>query len=279
MKLSFTKMHGAGNDFVVVDATERPFTPDAALLRALTDRRFGVGCDQVLVIEPPTTADVDFDYRIFNSDGSEVGQCGNGSRALARYVRDRGLSAKDVIRVRTSTSVLELHHEPGHRVRVNMGVPRLEPREIPFTAAARAPRYTLVLEDGGAIDIGAVNMGNPHAVIEVDDVDTAPVEAMGRALQRHPAFPERVNAGFLQIVAPDRARLRVYERGAGETLACGSGACAALVAGRIWGKLAVRSDMELRGGVLALEWSGEGSPVWMTGPAETVFEGEIEWPK
>lgn len=278
MKLHFTKMHGAGNDFVVIDATARRFEPDPALLARLGDRRFGVGCDQILVVEAPSSPDVDFDYRIFNADGSEVGQCGNGSRALARFVRERGLSSKPAIRVRTQTSVLELQHVDGNRYRVDMGVPRLQPADVPFTAAARADRYTLTLEQGAPLEIGVVGMGNPHAVIAVADVDSAPVATLGMALQRHPAFPDSVNVGFLQIVDPAHARLRVYERGAGETLACGSGACAAVVVGRLWGQLEARVDVQVRGGQLTIEWAGDGQPVLMTGPAETVFEGDIEWP-
>lgn len=272
-------MHGAGNDFVVIDATRTPFRPTPQLLQKLTDRRFGVGCDQVLVIEPPSVADVDFDYRIFNADGSESGQCGNGSRALARYVREAGLSTKDRIRVRTSTSVLELARVDGDLYRVDMGQPRLEPAEVPFAAAARAPRYALTLGSGAAVEIGAVSMGNPHAVLLVDSVDDAPVEQIGKALQAHPAFPQSVNVGFLQVLTPARARLRVYERGVGETLACGSGACAAAVVGQLWGLLGATVDLELRGGTLRIEWQGEGHPVLMTGPAETVFTGEIEWPR
>lgn len=278
MKLHFTKMHGAGNDFVVIDATARRFVPAPDLLARLGDRRFGVGCDQILVVEAPSTSDVDFDYRIFNADGSEVGQCGNGSRALARFVRERGLSDKSAIRVRTRTSVLELQHVNGNLYRVDMGVPHLEPGEVPFTAAARADRYTLTLDQGAPLEIGVVGMGNPHAVIAVADVDSAPVETLGMALQRHPAFPESVNVGFLQILDPASVRLRVYERGAGETLACGSGACAAVVVGRLWGQLDARVDVQVRGGQLTIEWAGDGQPVLMTGPAETVFEGDIEWP-
>lgn len=278
MKLPFTKMHGAGNDFVVIDATRQPFRPDPRLLSRLADRRFGVGCDQILVIEPPSSADVDFNYRIFNADGSEVGQCGNGSRALARYVREHGLSAKPAIRVRTATSVLELQQVDTDHYRVDMGVPRLQPEALPFKAAARAARYTLTLENGEPVEIGAVSMGNPHAVIRVEDVDLAPVHELGRALQQHPAFPHSVNVGFLQVLAPDHVRLRVYERGAGETLACGSGACAAVVVGRLWGLLDARVKVDVRGGRLEIEWQDESQPVLMTGPAETVFEGEIEWP-
>ncbi|TXH04757.1 MAG: diaminopimelate epimerase [Nevskiaceae bacterium] len=277
MKLPFTKMQGAGNDFVVIDATRAPFRPTPQLLTRLTDRRFGIGCDQVLVVEPPSTPDVDFNYRIFNADGSEVGQCGNGSRCFARFVHEHGLSDKNPIRVRTSSSVLELRRVEGGEVRVNMGVPRLTPGEVPFRADQRAGLYELTLPDGERVVFAAVSMGNPHAVIAVEDVERAPVERLGRALQAQAAFPQSVNVGFLQIDDSAHAALRVYERGAGETLACGSGACAAVVAGRLWGRLAERVDVRVRGGVLKIEWAGEGQPVWMTGPAETVFSGEIEW--
>jgi diaminopimelate epimerase len=278
MKLQFTKMHGAGNDFVVVDATRAPFKPTPQLLQKLGDRRFGVGCDQILVIEPPSAPDVDFNYRIYNADGSESGQCGNGARALARYVHESGLSAKDAIRVRTATSTLSLMQAGEGRYRVDMGAPRLDPAEIPFDAEARAPRYTLTLDNGAVVEIGVVSMGNPHAVLLVNDVDTAPVAEIGALLQRHPAFAQSVNVGFLQVLSPQQARLRVFERGVGETLACGSGACAAAVIGRLWGLLDARVALQLRGGELVIEWEGEGRPVLMTGPAETVFKGEIEWP-
>jgi diaminopimelate epimerase len=278
MKLRFTKMHGAGNDFVVVDATTTPFRPTPALLQRLGDRRFGVGCDQVLVVEPPAAADVDFNYRIYNADGSESGQCGNGARALARYVREAGLSTKREIRVRTATASMVLEAVGDGLYRVDMGVPEFDPARIPFDVAAREDRYALSLDGGASLEIGAVSMGNPHAVTCVDDVDAAPVEAVGRLLQAHPAFPQSVNAGFLQVVDRATARLRVYERGVGETLACGSGACAAAVIGRLWGLLDARVDMQLRGGILTIEWQGQDSPVRMTGPAETVFTGEIEWP-
>jgi diaminopimelate epimerase len=278
MKLRFTKMHGAGNDFVVVDATRVPFKPTPQLLQKLSDRRFGVGCDQILVIEPPSAPDVDFNYRIYNADGSESGQCGNGARALARYVHESGLSAKDAIRVRTATSTLSLMQAGEGRYRVDMGVPRLDPAEIPFDAEARAPRYTLTLDNGAVVEIGVASMGNPHAVLLVNDVDTAPVAEVGALLQRHPAFAQSVNVGFLQVLSPQQARLRVFERGVGETLACGSGACAAAVIGRLWGLLDARVALQLRGGELMIEWEGEGRPVLMTGPAETVFKGEIEWP-
>lgn len=276
MHLSFTKMHGTGNDFVVIDATRARFQPTPALLRRLTDRRFGVGCDQVLVVEAASRPDVDFDYRIFNADGSEVGQCGNGSRCLARFVAAQGLSDKPRLRVRTSTSILELERRADGLVTVNMGAPRFEPRDIPFDARARERRYAREV-DGQRIEFGAVSMGNPHLVMEVPDVDRAPVDTVGPRLEPHPAFPQRVNVGFLQIVSRDRVRLRVYERGAGETLACGSGACAAVAVGRLWGRLDERVTVEVRGGELIIEWQGEGQPVLMTGPAETVFKGELEW--
>jgi diaminopimelate epimerase len=282
MKLQFTKMHGLGNDFVVLDATggtQRQFlaNPPVGLLRHLADRRFGVGCDQILLVTPAPAADVDFGYRIFNADGSESGQCANGVRCVARYIREHGLSAKDSLSVRTATSRMELYLMADGRVRVNMGPPRFEPAEIPLRSAQRRDHYRLELPDGSVLDYGAAGMGNPHAVIEVADVDTAAVTAVGAALQDHPAFPDRVNAGFVQFIDAAHARLRVYERGAGETPACGSGACAAMAVGRLWGKLGPRAELELRGGVLELEWAGGTEPVWMTGPAVSVFEGSLEW--
>ena len=277
MKLSFTKMQGLGNDFVVVDATRQPFRPTPPQARHLADRRFGVGCDQILVIEPSSAQDVDFDYRIYNSDGSESGQCLNGARCVARFISERGLSRKERFRLRTMTTQIELQLLADGRVRVDAGVPRLEPREVPFTAPARALRYPVTVEDGAMLDLGAASVGNPHAVIEVPDVEAAPVDAIGASLQRHPAFPERVNVGFLQIVDSGHAKLRVYERGAGETLACGSGACAAMAVGRLWGRLGEKVAMQLRGGTLEMEWAGEGQPVYMTGPAATVFRGDLEW--
>ena len=276
MKLSFTKMHGAGNDFVVIDATRRRFQPTPRLLHRLTDRRFGVGCDQVLVVEAPGAPDVDFDYRIFNADGSEVGQCGNGSRCLARFVADEGLSSKPRLRVRTTTSVLELERRDDGHVTVNMGVPRLEPHDIPFAAASRRPTYALEA-NGERVEFGACSMGNPHLVMAVPDVDAAPVDVLGPALERHPAFPERVNVGFAHYESTDHLRLRVWERGVGETLACGSGACAAVVVGQLQGRCGPHVTVQVRGGHLVIEWAGEGHPVRMTGPARTVFKGELEW--
>jgi len=278
MTLHFTKMHGTGNDFVVIDATAEPFAPTPALLQRLTHRHFGVGCDQVLVVQKATSPDVDFDYRIFNADGSEVGQCGNGARALAKFIHDRGLSTKPALTVQTRTARLALRRGTNGDVTVDMGLPRFAPADIPLALPA-APRYTLTIEGFGAVEFGAVSFGNPHAVIFVPDVDAAPVEALGRALQAHAAFPESVNVGFLQIVSAGHARLRVFERGAGETLACGSGACAAHVVGRLADRLAVSATLELRGGALQLDWAGEGTAVQLTGPAETVYEGELAWPK
>jgi len=278
MNLPFNKMQGLGNDFVVVDGTAARFAPDAALLARLTDRRFGVGCDQVLVVDPAPDAEVDFGYRIFNADGSEVGQCGNGVRCLARFVREHGLSARRQLRVRTRTSTMEVELLADGRVRVNMGAPRFEPAQVPLALPRRAARYVLSV-DGAQVEFGACSMGNPHAVIRVGSVDTAPVETLGPSLQAQAAFPERVNVGFLQLLDRGHARLRVYERGSGETLACGSGACAAMAVGRLWGEFDARVQMQMRGGALDLEWQAEGTPVFMTGPAETVYEGSLQWPK
>jgi len=233
----------------------------------------------VLVIEAASTPDVDFDYRIFNADGSEVGQCGNGSRAFALYVAENGLSDKPRLRVRTSTSVIELQRIGDNRVRVDMGAPRWVPEQIPLKLA-QAERYRIDIPAFGSVEFGAVSMGNPHAVIVVDDVDGAPVEVLGRALQASPEFPQSVNVGFLQVLGRDAGRLRVYERGAGETLACGTGACAAAVVGRLWGLFDGAVTLKARGGDLRLEWAGGADDsVFMTGPAETVFTGEIEWQK
>ena len=270
-------MQGAGNDFVVVDATGAPFALAAATIRRLCDRRFGVGCDQVLVVEAPRTPGTDFFYRIFNADGGEVQQCGNGARCFARFVTDRGLVAGRVIRVETAAGVIVPRLEADGRVTVDMGVPELEPARIPFRAPARAPTYAL--EVAGVVrDIGAVSMGNPHAVQVVADTEGAPVATEGPAIEAHPRFPERVNAGFMQVLDRHAIRLRVYERGSGETLACGTGACAAVVSGILRGLLDSPVRVETRGGKLSVAWAGEGSPVFMTGPAETVFEGEIELP-
>jgi diaminopimelate epimerase len=275
MRLKFTKMHGLGNDFVVLDATRAAISLTREQLRRIADRHFGIGCDQVLQVEPPRTAGTDFYYRIFNADGGEVEQCGNGARCFVRFVRDQGLTDKTEIRVGTASGVIVPRLEADGRITVDMGVPQFEPARIPFTAARRALTYPLDV-DGSTLEISALSMGNPHAVQCVADVDTAPVASQGPAIEGHARFPQRVNAGFMQIIDRTRVRLRVYERGAGETLACGSGACAAVVAGIQRGLLATAVTVATRGGELGISWQGEAKPVLMTGPAVTVFAGEIE---
>ena len=275
MKLNFTKMHGLGNDFVVIDGINQTVALDPVRIRRLADRHFGIGCDQVLLVEASDRPEADFRYRIFNADGGEVEQCGNGARCFARFVRDHGLTDKDDLRVVTAGGLLRLRLQPAGQVAVDMGQPRLEPAEAPFFATKRALRYPIAA-DGMELEIGVVSMGNPHAVLVVDDVDRAPVAHLGPLLERHGRFPQRVNVGFMQIVAPDHIRLRVFERGTGETLACGSGACAAVVAGRLWGLLWPNVRVELPGGELSIHWAGEGESVTLTGPATTVFEGWIE---
>ena len=275
MQIRFTKMHGAGNDFVVVDATRVPLTFDAAGIRRLADRHFGIGFDQMLVVEPARSPDTDFYYRIFNADGGEVSQCGNGARCFVRYVHDKGLSAKNPIRVETRSGIIEPRLEKDGRVNVNMGVPVFEPARIPFVADRRASTYALEV-DGRTVQICAVSMGNPHAVQIVSDVDATAVASEGPLIEHHARFPERVNAGYMQIVDRRHIKLRVFERGAGETLSCGTGACAAVVAGIVRGLLDAPVAVETRGGVLEIAWMGEGQPVSMTGPAQSVFDGEIE---
>ncbi|MFN7752284.1 MAG: diaminopimelate epimerase [Pseudomonadota bacterium] len=275
MKLSFTKMHGAGNDFVVFDATRAPLHLQAEQLRRIADRHFGVGCDQILLVEPSRTPDARFRYRIFNADGGEVEQCGNGARCFARYVRDAGLVDYDEVRVETLAGVITLRLQADGQVSVDMGRPEFEPARVPFDAPARADVYRLEL-DAGAIEISAVSMGNPHAVQFVADVDAAPVAELGPRVESHPRFPQRVNAGFAQRIDRHTLRLRVYERGAGETLACGTGACAAAVVGILRGLLDSPVAVQTRGGTLTIAWAGEGEAVTMTGPAVRVFEGSIE---
>ena len=284
MKLRFTKMQGLGNDFIVIDATRGPLEFTRAQWRALADRHFGIGADQILIVEAARRADTDFRYRIFNADGGEVEQCGNGARCFVRFVRDRGLSTKDCIRVETLGGIIEPRMEPGGAVSVDMGIPSFAPASLPFDPAhARAtgtPHRHLVEFAGGEADITIVSMGNPHAVQVVGNVDTAPVAQFGPLIESHAAFPARVNAGFMQIVTRRQLKLRVYERGAGETLACGTGACAAVVAGvdRNLLDADVQIEVATRGGHLSIRWAGEGAPVIMTGPAATVFEGEIDLP-
>lgn len=280
MRLKFTKMQGAGNDFVVFDGVRQQVCLRPAQWRALADRHFGVGADQMLLVEPADGPDVDFVYRIFNADGAEVEQCGNGARCFVRFVRDAGLTQQRSVRVRTRGGVIEPRLEDDGRVTVDMGPPVFEAARVPFEADGLVPRaeaadllWPLALP-GGTRWISAVSMGNPHAVQVVDDVDAAPVAAEGPLVEAHPRFPRRVNAGFMQVVSRSRVRLRVYERGAGETLACGSGACAAVVAGIRRGLLDARVDVDTRGGLLSIEW--HGGPVLMTGPAQSVFTGEID---
>jgi diaminopimelate epimerase len=275
MRLKFTKMQGVGNDFVVIDAVRQRLELEPTLVRRLADRHFGVGCDQILVIEAPRASGTDFYYRIFNSSGDEVEHCGNGARCFLRYVRDKGLTDKREIRVETMNGVIVPKLEADGRVTVDMGPPEFEPTRIPFIAERRAPAYWIDVE-GESVEIVAVSMGNPHAVQIVDDVETAPVLTQGPLIERHPRFPRRVNVAYMQLVSRQHINLRVYERGAGETLACGTGACAAVVAGMHLGRLDPVVRVTTHGGDLSIAWKGEGQPVFMTGPAETVFEGEIE---
>ena len=272
MTLRFTKMEGLGNDFVVIDATRTPFTLLPSEIRRLADRRFGIGCDQVLVVEP-AHQDADFRYRIFNADGSEVEQCGNGARCFVVFVREHGLTQKREIRVETAGGLIVPKLENDGEVTVDMGVPRFEPESLPFIDGTGGITEPLDLR-GTIVEISALSMGNPHAVQVVDDVDVAPVATRGPLIEHHPRFPRRVNAGFMQIVDRATIRLRVYERGAGETLACGTGACAAVVAGRRRGLLDERVRVVTRGGELTIAWPGANAPVSMKGPARTVFEGE-----
>ena len=275
MHLKFTKMHGLGNDFVVLDALVRHLALTPTQLRRIADRHFGIGCDQILQVEPPRQPDTDFYYRIFNADGGEVEQCGNGARCFVRYVRDSGLTAKRELRVGTRGGVIVPRLEDDGQVTVDMGVPELEPSRIPFDATARAASYGLDV-DGRRLDICALSMGNPHAVQIVADIERAPIAREGPLIERHPRFPQRVNAGYMQVVSRRRILLRVYERGAGETLACGTGACAAVVAGIMRGLLDHDVTVATRGGDLGISWAGESKPVRMTGPAVTVFDGEME---
>ena len=290
MRLRFTKMQGAGNDFVVLDATRAPLALSAAQYRRLADRRFGVGADQILIVGPSDEPGIDFRYRIVNADGGEVEQCGNGVRCFVRYVRETGLTDKRTIRVRTASGVIEPRWLEDGRVEVDMGAPRLAAAEVPFDAAGLRPRLdgdalVYAVDVGGRpVEMAVVSMGNPHAVIDLAQFaagEADPVSELGPRVERHPRFPQRVNAGFMQVLDPERIRLRVYERGAGETLACGTGACAAVVAGIRRGRLraGVPVVVETRGGELAIAWAGgSADPVMMSGPAERVYEGEIELP-
>ena len=275
MRLRFSKMHGLGNDFMVIDGVSQKVRLSPEKIRQLADRHFGIGFDQLLVVEAPESPEVDFRYRIFNSDGGEVENCGNGARCFAVFVRDRKLTGKNLITVETAGGMMTLQITENGEVCVNMGVPRLVPAEIPFEAEAQSLTYSLAV-DGITLEISAVSMGNPHAVTLVDDVATAPVAQLGPLVERHTRFPQRVNAGFMQVVSSDEINLRVFERGVGETLACGTGACAAVVAGNLRQLIGNNVKVNLPGGSLRISWAGPGEPVMMTGPATTVFHGQVK---
>ena len=275
MRLVFTKMQGAGNDFVVVDSYSSPVSLAPAQIRTIANRYFGVGCDQLLIVEKTTTPNVDFRYRIFNADGGEVEQCGNGARCFVRFVTEKGLTKKREIAVETRCGVITLMRRDDNQVTVNMGAPIFEPAKIPFIAEHREKTYALQLSKQ-AITISAVSMGNPHAVTLVEDIESANVAELGPQIESHASFPQRVNAGFMQVVNAHEIKLRVYERGSGETLSCGTGACAAVVSGIQLGLLQSPVLVHTRGGKLNIEWQDEVQPVLMTGPAEIVFEGEIQ---
>lgn len=274
MILSFTKMHGLGNDFVVFDATRTPLNLTDSQLQFIADRHFGIGCDQILMVEAPRSSDTEFFYRIFNADGSEVEQCGNGARCFARFVHAKGLSNNPVLNVGTARGNITLYLEDEDQVKVNMGVPVFDPGQIPIMTEQQSDSYALQLGDQ-QIEFMAVSMGNPHAVMLVDNVGRAPVETLGPVLESHSMFPQRINVGFMQIENRQHISLRVFERGSGETLACGTGACAAVVSGQNRGWLDDEVVVSLPGGKLKIHWQGPGQPVWMTGPATFVFEGEI----
>lgn len=274
MPVKFTKMHGLGNDFVLIDAVKQNIKVTPKLARRLANRNLGIGCDQVLVLEPPSAKNIDFDYRIFNADGTEVEQCGNGARCLGRYIFDQRLSGKRSLLLKTKNRVMEIQSKPQNLICVNMSAPVFEPADIPFQAEQPATVYSLEAEQTHLVS--ALSMGNPHAVIQVEDVDTAPVQEVGQQLQKHQRFPDSVNVGFMQIIDRQRIKLRVYERGVGETQACGSGACAAVVAAIQQQLVDHQVNVELQGGELTIEWRGNSQPVFMTGPAVTVFHGQIK---
>ncbi len=274
-RIEFTKMQGLGNDFVVIDATSKPLDLSTEQCQQIADRHFGIGCDQILLVEPARNQNSDFYYRIYNADGSEVEQCGNGARCFAIFVRSKGLTDKTLINVGTLSGTISLHIEDNDMVRVDMGAPILEPEQIPFVAEQQQATYSIEL-NGREMTVGAVSMGNPHAVITVDDVDRAAVAEIGPAMELHPRFPQRVNVGFMQVIDRSNIRLRVYERGTGETLACGTGACAAVVSGIVQGLLDQQVQVSLPGGKLMIKWEGNNQPVLMSGPAASVFDGSIE---
>jgi len=274
LNLHFTKMHGAGNDFVVIDLVRQHMTLSAGQLRYIADRQRGIGCDQILIVEPPQSPEADFRYRIFNADGTEAGQCGNGARCFARFVREQKLTWKRVLVVETTGGMMGLEVNEDGRIFADLGAPRFEPEHIPFEAPAQALSYELDV-DGSTVNIGAVSMGNPHAVLLVDRVDSAPVSVLGPSIEHHPRFPQRVNVGFMEVISRREIKLRVFERGAGETQACGTGACAAVVHGIRQGLLDRAVTVQLPGGKLSVSWRDDAGPVWLGGPTATVFEGSI----
>lgn len=275
MKLAFVKMHGIGNDFVLIDNMSRKLDLDSGQIRLLADRRRGIGCDQLLIVEPASGADADVRARIFNSDGSEVGQCGNGLRCLAAYLRDAGIVPGSQIGIEAGQGMVRARLANGSAAIVDMGIPRFEPREVPFLAETRAASYSVQV-GSQCLEIGVASLGNPHAVIRVDDCDSAPVGELGPAVQALEEFPEGVNVGFMQVLDDEHVKVRVFERGVGETLACGSGACAAVVVGRMRGWLGSSVSVSMPGGELTVEWDGEGQPVWLSGPTQRSFEGIFE---
>lgn len=275
MQTRFTKMHGLGNDFVVLDAVRQSIRLNADIIKRIADRNLGIGCDQVLVIEPPTDRNIDFNYRIFNCDGSEVEQCGNGARCIGRYIKDQQLSGKKTLRIKTKNRVMEITTTTKNMITANMGEPSFIPADIPLDSEQQNDLYSIDINNS-SLKIAALSVGNPHAVLQVDNIDQADVETIGSLIQKHSLFPESVNVGFMQIIDRQNLALRVYERGVGETQACGSGACAAAVAAIKQGLVDKTIEIKLLGGKLTIEWQGEGQPILMTGPAETVFHGKIK---
>ncbi|MGI9130322.1 MAG: diaminopimelate epimerase [Candidatus Methylopumilus sp.] len=279
MKLHFTKMHGIGNDFIVLDHTKSPFQLTKEIIQSLSHRQLGIGFDQLLVVENSTLKDVDFKYRIFNQDGNEVEQCGNGARCFYRFVKDKHLTDKASIRVETKSGVIELTEDHAHMIEVNMGEPIFNPKLIPFISDTEKNEYSISIDlpdQKGLINIAVLSMGNPHAVITVEDINKAHVKTLGAYLESHALFPKRVNVGFMEIVTPHHIRLRVFERGVGETLACGTGACAAAVSGIKRHLLTTPVKVDMQGGSLSIDWKGDTNPVMMKGPAVSLFEGDIE---
>jgi len=275
MNLSFTKMHGLGNDFVVIDAINQSVSLNPEQVRLIADRHRGIGCDQLLLVEASNSSNVDFRYRIFNADGGEVAQCGNGARCFAKFVVDKGLTQKTQISVETASGVIRLQLEADGQVTVDMGTPHFSPASLPFDEKVESDRYIIAVNDSN-VEIGAVSMGNPHAIVLVEDVSTAPVLRLGPAIEGHALFPQRVNVGFMQVVSRDQIRLRVFERGTGETQACGTGACAAMAVAHRWGMVDDTVSVELPGGRLLIHWPNKASSLLMSGPAQTVFTGTME---